>query len=189
MPSYPQPTAAHALYAPGQTASTGLQSVVDDARQLLTDMGLRPYRVFTVIVEWSGSDMGLGTESVVSETEFLPTPLVSMRPIGSEMNEGGQVERGNTELKEISGRYTEDQIRGLFQLQALPKNQLSYVEVFHDARDGQLQPRRRFQVTGVPWHDAENFQWVVKLTESDPDRRRDGSIIQPTVTPPRVFRP
>lgn len=44
-------------------------SILDDARGLLDDVGLRPYQVFVRVTAWSGARAGLGTKTV-TDTEL-----------------------------------------------------------------------------------------------------------------------
>ena len=160
---------------PERSLVEDMQPIVDDARQLNTDFGLRPYRVVSVVVRWTGGERGRGDPVVESEKEFLPTPKVKdySASLDGELKAAGITDRGTIRLSEISARYTEDDLDALFHLQPLPKDREGFVEVRHDRRDGETK-RRRFVVEGVPFHDAENFQWVCRLLAQDPDRTRAG---------------
>jgi len=148
--------------------------VADELRQLYTDLGLRPYRVFSVLQGWSGGKVGDGIPRVLREVEFLPTPLVDLTPVRRRPTEGGFTEDGTVTLHEISPRLTEDQVQQLCSPQLLP-GQESYVEVRHDARDGET-TRRRFTVQGVPFRKAGKFEWWVRLVKANPDRGRAGAL-------------
>lgn len=164
--------------------------LVDELRQLQTDVGLRPYRVFSVIVKWDSGELYRGTQSIVGEKEFLPTPLVDLRPMYSVVKESGVFEHGDVVLREISPSLTEDQIRELFFNGAeLPPGQQGYIEVRHDARKGNTPRRRRFIVRGAPWHDAERFQWIASLSDEEHDRLPSGELIEKTLNPPTIYRP
>ncbi len=168
----------HPLVTPARSLVEDLGETADEMRQLYTDFGMRPYRVFSIVVKWTGGDVGRGEQQVISETEFLPTPLVDMSRLNAALKSGGRVENGNVRLRELSPRYTEEQITELFHRNPLPKGLQSFVEVREDARDGNTK-RRRFQVTGVPERRADEFQWTVELVSAYPDRNRDGTISQP----------
>ena len=151
-----------------------LAGIVDDARQIVTDLGLSPYRAFIVQVRWSGGAVGRGTASVVSQLELLPTPqLYETSGVRGEQRSGGEVERGTLELRRISARYTEDQLHGLFCCgdHAPPKSDQVFVEVRVAAGT-----RRRFTVTGMPYLHARGFEWRVRLLRQDEDRDRAGSV-------------
>ena len=176
--------------APQNSLAEDLGDVADDMRQLYTDFGLRPYRVFSVIIEWTGGELYRGEPRVICEKEFLPTPYIDLRPLYSNYTEAGILQHGDIVMREVSPSITEDQIRELcFNGEPLPKNQQGFIEVTHDRRKGNMPKRRRFVVRGAPWHDAEKFQWVVALSEEDDERNRNGAINQPTLDPPRIFRP
>ena len=168
------------LVAPADEPSGSLVEefggIVDDLRQLYTDVGLRPYRVFLVRVRWGGGEIGRGEATVVSEAELLPTPEVDFTPLRTEIKSGGKVERGGFTLREISPRYTEDEILDLFHVE---RGFQVFVEVRHDSRDGQQPKRRRFTVKDVPWRKAKDFQWVARLQVEEQARNRDGSLPGP----------
>lgn len=164
--------------APGSTLVEQLGKTVDDLRQLYTDFGLRPYRVFSVVTRWSGGAPGRGDEALVSETELLPTPVVKVDGLRGELTSGGLTERGTTRLSELSPRYTEDEIRQLFHCEPLPDGLQGWIEIRIDARDGSTE-RRRFVTRGVPERDAERFQWRSVLIRQDSARTRSGALGRP----------
>jgi hypothetical protein len=151
-----------------------LGAVADDLRQLFTDFGLRPYRVFSVLQRWSGGRVGAGTLAVVRELELLPTPLVDLGPVKRKHTEGGGTEDGQFTLRQLSPRLTEDQVQSLVAPGGLGPGEESFLEVRHDARDGQELARRRFTVVGPPFRKAGQFEWQVRLTKANPDRDRQG---------------
>jgi len=164
----------HAACAPSRTLVEELGSVVDDLRQLNTDFGLRPYRVFSVRVRWTGGEVGRGECRTESVTEFLPTPRLDEPGVQGAPRSAGLPERGQARLRELSPRYTEDQIRGLLCCSlSLPPGVEGWVEVMMDARDG-LAQRRRFVVSGMPYRDAGRFEWRATLIRQDQDRARGG---------------
>ncbi len=160
---------------PGGSIVEELGEVVDDLRQLYTDFGLRPYRVFSVVVSWSGGEIGRGLPKVASEQEILPTPEVDLRAMRTDMKTGGKVEGGSATLREVSPRFTEDDIELLFHVQPLPAGCQGFVEVQHDRRDG-LTKRRRFVVRGPAQRNVETFEWIVPLASQEPNRERSGQI-------------
>ena len=166
--------ALHQNPVPELSLVESLGPTVDGLRQIFTDVGMRPYRVFSVVVRFSGGEPGRGREEVASETELLPTPKLDVRPVTTVILSGGRVERGGARLSEVSPRYTEDDIRALFRVKPLPAGHVGYIESRIDGRDGVTQ-RRRFAVKGAPFRDAENFQWIVQLGSEDGERSRDGT--------------
>lgn len=165
-----------------------LGQTADELRQLYTDVGLRPYRVFSVVVQWSGGKIGVGVAVVARQTEFLPTPLVDLSPVWSEVKSAGKVEDGVATLRQISPRLTEDEVRGLFFQDEIEPGQEGFLEVVHDARDGQTE-RRRFTVRGAPYRKAGKFEWTCRLQRARKDRKRDGELDGRTEFPERVLNP
>ena len=158
-----------------------LGGTADSMRQLLTDAGLRPYRVFSVVVRWSGGAPGRGDVQVVSEQELLPRPLVvDMGGVRGASTAAGKEERGGVMLRQVSPRYTEDDLRALFHQQPLPQGHEGFLEVRMDGRDG-VAERRRFVVRDVPHRDAGKFEWRVKLAKQSADRTRAGALRDDTV--------
>lgn len=174
----------HPNPAPDRSLVETLGGVADDLRQLYTDFGLRPYRMFSVVYRWTGGEVGRGEPLVISTEEFLPTPNVSPRGVRGALREAGLVERGDVTVTQISPRYTEDQVRTLFHCLPLPPGLEGFIEVTVDSRDGES-PRRRFTVIGVPARDADRFEWVATMTRQDASRLRDG---QPNPVGLRVVR-
>lgn len=165
----------HPLQDPGGSLVESLGAVADDLRQIATDLGLRPYRVFSVTYRWTGGAPGMGEAQVVSQQELLPTPKLGLDGVGKELRAGGLVERGTVTLTQVSPRYTEQQIGSLFaDGRQLGREFQTFVEVVMDRRDGDGQPRRRFVVAGVPSRDPDSFQWVVRLLRQDAQRLPDG---------------
>lgn len=173
---------------PGCSLVEGLGETVDGLRQFYTDFGLRPYRVFSVVVRWSGGESGRGDASVESEVELLPTPLVhDMKQLRGVSKSAGRDEEGGVKLTQISPRYTEDDIRTIFHTQPLPGDRDGFLEIRVDERDGKTQ-RRRFSVKGTPFRDTEKFEWSVRLRAQTiaTARTRDGAIRDDVLSPGEV---
>lgn len=165
----------HPLARPSCSLVESLGDTVDSIRQLYTDFGLRPYRVHSVVYRWTGGSVGRGVPEVISDREILPTPyLRETSGVAGELRTAGLVERGIVRLEQISPRYTEDEVRGLFHVTPLPGDQQGFIEVRIDARDGSTE-RRRFIVRGIPYRDAGGFQWRAGLLRQDEDRTRSGA--------------
>ncbi len=158
------------------TLTEQMGPVVDEIRQLYTDFGQRPYRVFSVRYRWTGGADGLGRPELVEEVEFLPTPRVDGDTLRTEMKAAGEDEAGYVTLSEISPRYTEDEVRSMTFCGTMPDGNLAFIEVRMDARDGSAPVRRRLTVADVPWRDAENFQWSASAYIQEEARGRDGQF-------------
>jgi len=152
-----------------------LSEVVDDAQQLVADLGLRPYRVFSVVEQWSGGTRGRGTLAIVRELEITPPPVLSMRSLRRDMKSAGVVERGELTLERISPRYTEEEIRSLFPTN-LDAGQYAYIEQRWDGRNGGDPQRRRFTISSVPFLEIpRRFQWSVRVKPQDDPRGSNGA--------------
>lgn len=155
--------------------------VADDLRQMLTDFGARPYRVFCVVVSWNGGEVGRGDQEVLAETELLPTPLIDLSSVRYVVTSAGRTDNGYTKLYEVSPRYTQDDVEHLFHRELGPGEQ-SFVEVRMDGRDGTKPVRHRLTVSGVPFRDSDGFQWVVPLMIQQENRTRDGQLSERQTT-------
>lgn len=158
-----------------------LADVADDIRQLATDFGARPYRVFSIVVSWSGGEVGKGDQRIESETEVLPTPNVNISNIRYNVTTGGWTDDGYVKMYEVSPRYTHDEIKALF-YRDLENAEQSFVEIHMDPRHGCNPIRHRFVVSGLPFYDATGFQWVVTLKVQQEERNRDGSLSERETT-------
>jgi hypothetical protein len=150
-----------------------LGKTVDRARQIRVDMGLTPYRVFSVVMAWSGGKRGVGTQRLVRETEFLPTPEIRLDGQSRELRPGGARERGRPRLRRISPRYSEDEVRALLHRDLLDGEE-GHIEVRMDGRLDDKPRRRRFTVAGAPFLDQAKFEWTVQIAEQDDPRKRNG---------------
>jgi len=162
--------------APERSLADEFGPVADEMRQLLTDSGMRPYRVFAVVVEHSGGEEGRGNARVVSEVELLPTPLVSQRGVRTKLGPGGKSDRGFATISEVSTRYTEEQLQRSFHVKPITEGVEAFYEVRLDARDGKNAARRRYALRDVPELDQENFQWVLRVSPQDQKRSPSGEL-------------
>lgn len=155
--------------------------MVDEARQLATELGLRPYRVFSVAVRWTGGATGRGDAVIDEERELLPTPRVEqMNPLRAEATPVGRRQRGEVRLREVSPRYTEQEITGL--CCSSPGRDV-FIEIRMDNREGPQAERRRFAVVATPYRDTERFEWVVVLTSQQGDRAPSGKVAEDVSSP------
>lgn len=162
---------------PGPSSfAEAMAPAINAARQINTDLGLRPYRVVSVRLHWSGGERGRGDVTRVWEREFLPRPRVEPR-IKRELRDGGVVERGIVVLTELNPELTEDEIMDLVHLRLGPGDD-GFIEVFIDARDGNTE-RRPYAIDGVPERRADRFDWRVTLTQLAQGRGRGAQIAYP----------
>ena len=92
---------------------SGLSPVIDRIRQIPTQLGLRPYRVFIVHVLWTGVKVGDGNPIEISRREILPTPRIrDMSATTEVLSAFGRVEEGGIVIDRISAKYSEDDLTG-----------------------------------------------------------------------------
>lgn len=153
-----------------------MDGCIDDIRQLASDLGARPYRVFWVRTRWSGRERGEGVESVISEEEVTPTPKVEMGGLQRTLLDIGTDEQGAVTVTEISPRYTEHQLTGdLPNGRAIPSNETFSWEISLSRGDSDAKIRRRYMIQGVPVYEATRLQWTVRLIRSGSDREANGT--------------
>lgn len=153
-----------------------LKDCVDEIRQIATDLGARPYRVFWVRTRWSGRERGLGVESVISVEELTPTPNVQLSGLQRQMLDIGVDEQGATTVTEISPRYTETQLTGQRPNgEEIPPNETFYWEISLSRGDADAKKRRRYMLQGAPVYEAARLQWTVTLIRAGTDREADGA--------------
>lgn len=155
--------------------------IADDLRQLATDFGARPYRVFLVTVEWDGEKPGRGKQSVISEEELLPTPNVDLSSISYLITAAGRTDQGTVRMYEVSPRYTEDELHRMIGSE-LEDNQQTFIEVRLDAREGSEPIRHRLTFSGVPYYDAEGVQWILTLKIQYENRTKSGQLSERITT-------
>ena len=165
----------HPLTDPTDTLIADLVPVVDFIRQLPTDLGVRPYRVFLVHTTWSGGARGKGTESVTSEVEILPTPDVSileMTPAGitrSPTNHGIR-EEGSIVVSEITMTLDENILIGKgTDGTAISKAQSFYYEVREDGGVSATPRKRRFHPTSIPTRNPYDVGWSILCERAHSD--------------------
>lgn len=158
------------------TVARRLVPTADRLRNLLTRFGLRPYKVRMVVVRWSEGFRGRGVPNVLSVVDMLPTPAVlSLDGVTQVVNPVGEQEEGTISLSEISGCYTEEQLRGQGpQGEPIPPSDEFFYEIEWPKPNGMASVKRRFNVRGAPAYQADNFQWTVRLERSLGDRNRAG---------------
>lgn len=141
-----------------RTLAEELVPVADTIRQLATDFGLRPYRVFLVWVGYTADEnadglldedeqgvtaddrtIGAGRPYLIAELELLPTPRVG--PLGGvrqNLEVVGLTEAGGLTIDQISPSYSEDILLGLLPElvdPALPAQLQKGVQFFYEVRE------------------------------------------------------
>jgi len=149
--------------------------VVDRIRDLYTQLGARPYRVWIIRTRFAGQRRGVGVEQVTHELELLPTPLVvDLRSLSEMVTPVGVNEQGIVQLQYISGRYTEEQLIGVGpEGSPVASNETVYYEIEFFRADGGPSERRRFRLDSAPQYNSTQFQWLVTLGSTIENRARD----------------
>lgn len=159
------------------TLAHKLIPVADRLRDLHTKFGGRTYKVKIIRTKWSGGRRGIGEEYVTSELIILPTPLVvDLSSLQEVLTPVGLNEVGSVQINEISGRFSEEQLRGLDSNGVeIPNDEQVYYEIeFPRIRDGKSPIRRRFIISQAPNYSPYSFQWRITLSKVDEDRNALG---------------
>lgn len=151
--------------------------LADSLRDLLTKFGLRIYKVTIIRVQWSGGKRGIGAASVITSTPILPTPLIGdLNSLTAFIQSVGTDELGSLSISKISGRFTEEELRGLSkQGEEIPDDEEVYWEVEFPNQTGDAL-KRRFLMRAAPVYSPGSFQWTVRLERSHEDRARNGDV-------------
>lgn len=165
----------------GQSLANKLVPVVDKIRQLATKFGVRPYRVYLVHVQWSGSEIGAGSPVQISRKEILPTPQVlDMASTTEVLRSFGLTEEGGVMINKISAKFTEDDLLGRtpdLVNPAMPRTSLRNVEFFWEIVENRKSDPapvpRRYVPNSTPMLSRDRFQWKIALTKQDSNRARD----------------
>jgi hypothetical protein len=166
---------------PGQmTLAERLVETVDRIRQLNTSLGLRPYRVFLIHVQWSGAKIGLGQPKEISRREILPTPRVRDISSTSEVYTNmGRVEEGGVVIDEVSARFSEDDLMGKTSDlldPAAPRSGQKNAEFFYEVVESRaIAPNpipRRYTPSAVPTLNRGNCSWRIVLSKVMANRSR-----------------
>ena len=153
--------------------------LADDLRNLLTRFGLRVLKVRIVKVRWGNGRRGTGAPMVESTLDILPTPLVQdLSTLTEVANPVGLDEVGSILVSEISGRFTEDQVRFLDTdgRQPGPDEEIFW-EIEFPRIDGKPSVKRRFALRSAPMYFAGRLQWQVRLERAHHDRGRNGDYV------------
>lgn len=175
----PREPRLHPLARPEGSLAHRLGRVADNVRQIATNLGARPYRVFLVWVLWTGTERGEGEAEVQRELELLPTPKVAtLDSVTYSIFHAGTIPAGSIKLSEVSTRYTFDELTGhmipLLHEDVIPQPHAFFYEVREDGRGDPRPLRQRYRVMSYPFRDAENAQWTLMLERISEDRGRDG---------------
>jgi hypothetical protein len=155
-----------------RTLVARLGPVADNLRQIATNLGARPYRVFLVWTLAGGAERGEGVERVVHEEELLPTPLVQdLTSLALQPYSAGKLPVGSVRVTAISTSYGEDVLAGT----VMPDGRTP------DKRRGDFFYELR-EVAAVSAPCGPNEQGLVR----EPERKRFRLLSGPFRPPTRV---
>lgn len=151
---------------------------IDKVRDIATRLGARPYTVSIIKTKSTVGIRSKGIEEVVLVRLIEPTPIVKdLLSLAEIVHPVGLDEVGSVKVDEISGRYTEDQLRGYDDHGNPPgEDEAVFYEIeFPIPGDGDS-IRRRFFLRGVPMYYADQLEWSISLERSHNDRNRAGDL-------------
>lgn len=93
------------------TLRDDLEPVVDLTRQIVEDLGFRPYIVKAIKRTWDGDEIGSGTPSD-DELQITPSPKVGYPTPNMVYKAGGAIMEGDRLISKISRSYTQTQLDG-----------------------------------------------------------------------------
>lgn len=159
-----------------RSLAVSLRPVADNLRQLASELGASPYRVFMVHTKWSGAKPGRGNESILRVVEILPTPRVrAINSLTGRPTSVGILEAESVSVDRISAdRYNEDQLGGRVGGVEIPDDQSFYYEVVEDGRSTPNPLRRRFRAASPAGLSQVGLDFSLRLERSSEDRSRRG---------------
>jgi len=167
-----------------QTLAGELVPVADDIRELYSEFGLRPYRVFLVHAMWSGGRRGIGDLVITSRREILPVPRVrDIDSVRRSVEPTGLTEQGEIVIDQISPKYAEDDLVGRtpdVTDMAMTRTARQDVEFWWEVEEARASaPRsiRRFSPpAAAPMLSRGGLHWRVTLVRQGYDRARAGEV-------------
>jgi hypothetical protein len=157
-----------------------LVRVADNVRQIATNLGIRPYRVFLVWTTFDGEERGEGTERELARVEILPTPKTAeLTSLQQAPYAAGVLTTGTLRLDRISAGFTAAQLSGLEvpgkgQLPDMPQNIDFWYEIREDGRGNDRPVPLRFRLATSPYRAAGKVSWSVVLERQDEATQMDG---------------
>lgn len=175
------------------TIAAGVQFAVDSAARMNAVLGLRPYDVFLV---WQSRAPQTRTWVEAYRLQLFPVQVVGLEELSLTVGENGLFKEGVIDLLEVSPQQIPDERTlagwrdGLAWADADNDREFFY-EVVHQRRcPGDQAPiRHRFTLAGPPAHDAEGWQWRIRLRPQLVDRKGDGvdqALLKHPVKRPKV---
>lgn len=175
------------------TIGAGVQFAVDAANRMLAGLGMRPYQVFLV---WQTRDRLSRTWKEAHRMQMMPVNVLGLEDLALTLGENGLYKEGVVELLEVSPQQFPDEgtlvgYRSGENWAQADNDREFFYEVVHVRRcPGDPEPvRHRFTPAAPPFHDAEGFQWRIKLKPQAVERAGDGedrSLVKHAPKRPKV---
>ena len=160
-----------------------LAPIIDKARQVAVNFGLRSRRVFLVWTRWTGVERGEGDEIEIDRLELLPTPKVTgLDAVALNAFSAGILPEGSVRIDLVSALYTEDTLRGRVppkmngvRWEEFPKDVSFFYEVVEDGRGDVRPARQKYRVGSQFARRESNVSWSFVLERISEDNERDGA--------------
>lgn len=162
--------------AAARTVLARIVPAIDNARQIATEIGARPYQVFLVWGRWGGEERGDGTFKETARMQLVPNPLVETMSFTRTPQSAGVLPVGAVRVSQISQSYTQPMLQG----DALPtggdfnlqdrKNDFFYEVTLDDRTPTENPERARFRLLSGPVLMPTRVSWEMQLERSSEDR-------------------
>lgn len=155
------------------TVAGSIQAAVDRARRVQHQLGFRPYRVRLV---WQARDTLTGKWAEDASLELMPVKVSGVAEIDYVVSEAGRTTEGDVRLTEVSpaqaDQYTLEGYRDGKQWAGRSPDREFFYEIQQIRRCATDPEPRTYRMipNGAPELDAENSQWVIRLTDQFGER-------------------
>ena len=153
-----------AILDPNVLVDDLVTDVIDGLRgDLHPQFGIRAYRVYTVLRQWSGGQVGRGT-ATDTVVELDPQPLVeAWNGLRFQLRDCGLDELGEVRVREVSLTYTEAELIGP---KPLPAGAQWFIRI--GEAHGQANRDKHFLHTKPPYVDRErDMGWILWLRSAE----------------------
>lgn len=152
-----------------------LQPVVDEARRVQHELGMRPYRVFLV---WQQRDVQRVWQEV-ARIELMPVRVSDLSDVDLDLTRAGIAPSGALVLREVSPQQVDEQtLRGWrdgAQWATTDSREFFYEVVMHERCPGGTKARRqRYTIATQPFLNGARLEWKVGLVSQIIARTDEG---------------
>lgn len=167
-----------------------LQPIIDSARHLVHELGLRPYVVQLV---WQERRKLTREWTAVRTVQLVPVRVPDLDTLSIVLGQVGQYQDGTINVSEISpAQVGELDLIGYFDGQPWASDDANDREFFYElymmrrCPDDPSPPRYRFTLASPAFFDALNFQWSISLKPQIMER--DGAGVDQSLAKPKTTR-